>query len=99
MHNQTQTQQNSYVQSSQGDLSTDMMYCHVYHNKNAREKASSMNYTVILLQSLVMVSPGTHLSKNHKSQSRQPMSASLKKKTSPKWKILGPLCSYLQTVI
>ena len=26
MHNQKKTQQNSYVQSSQGDLSTDMPY-------------------------------------------------------------------------
>ena len=39
MHNQTQTQQISYVQSSQGDLSTDMMYCHTYRNNNTREKA------------------------------------------------------------
>ena len=43
--------------------------------------------SVILLQ-IVMVSPGTHLVKNHEYQ--------LKKNTSPKLKMLGPLCN--QTV-
>ena len=42
-----------------------------------------------------MVSPNTHLVKNHESQSRT-SEAKLKKKTSPKLKILGPLCN--QTV-
>ena len=41
-----------------------------------------------------MVRPGTHLVKNHESQSRT--SESQLKKTSPKLKMLGPLCD--QTV-
>ena len=49
---------------------------------------------VILLQ-IVMVCPGTHLVKNHESLSRTNESQ-FKKKTSPKFKMLGPLCN--QTV-
>ena len=49
--------------------------------------------TVILLQ-IVMVSPGTHLVKNHESQSRTNKSQS--KTKIPKLKMLGPLCN--QTV-
>ena len=49
---------------------------------------------VILLQN-VMVSPWTHLVKNHESQSLTNKSQ-LKKKTSLKLKMLGPLCN--QTV-
>ena len=41
-----------------------------------------------------MVSPNTHLVKNHESQSRT--SEAKLKKTSPKLKMLGPLCN--QTV-
>ena len=43
-----------------------------------------------LLQ-IVMVSPGTHLVKNHESQLKKK-----EEKTSPKLKMLGPLCN--QTV-
>ena len=50
-------------------------------------------FTVILLQ-ILMVSPGTHLVKNHEFQSRT--NESQLKKTSPKLKMLGPLCN--QTV-
>ena len=46
---------------------------------------------VILLQ-IVMVSPGTHLVKNHESQSRTNESQF----QNPKLKMLGPLCN--QTV-
>ena len=49
---------------------------------------------MILLQ-IVMVSPGTHLVKNHESQSRTNESQ-LKKTITPKLKMLGPLCN--QTV-
>ena len=48
---------------------------------------------VILLQ-IVMVSPGTHLVKNHESQSRTIYSQF--KKMCPKLKMLRPLCN--QTV-
>ena len=41
---------------------------------------------MILLQ-IVMVCPGTHLVKNHEYQ--------LKKKQSPKLKMLGPLCNQI----
>ena len=50
--------------------------------------------SVILLQ-IVMVSPGTHLVKSNESQSRT-IESQLKLKTSPKLKMLGPLCN--QTV-
>ena len=45
-----------------------------------------------------MVSPGTHLAKNHESQSRTNESQFKKnknknKKTSPKLKMFGPLCN------
>ena len=46
---------------------------------------------MILLQ-IVMVSPGTHLVKNHESQSRTNESQ-LKKTITPKLKMLGPLCN------
>ena len=49
---------------------------------------------MILLQ-IVMVSPGTHLVKNHESPSITNESQ-LKKTRSPKLKMLGPLCN--QTV-
>ena len=49
---------------------------------------------MILLQ-IVIVSPGTNLVKNHDSQSRT-NDSQLKKKLSPKLKMLGLLCN--QTV-
>ena len=45
---------------------------------------------------IVRVSPRTHLLKNHESQTRTNESPLKKEKTSPKLKMLGPLCN--QTV-
>ena len=45
----------------------------------------------MILFQIVIVSSGTHLVKNHESQSRTNESAFKKKKTSPKLKMLGPL--------
>ena len=55
----------------------------------------SLRTAVSLLQ-IVMVSPGTHVVKNHGSQSRT--TKSQLKKTSLKLKMLGPLCTCNQTV-
>ena len=58
---------------------------------------SQYNFALIFFSdfvAIIMVSPGTHLVRNHESQSRT--NESQLKKTSPKLKMLGPFCN--QTV-
>ena len=53
---------------------------------------------VILFQKS-MVSPGTHLVKNHESQYRFPVKKEKKKKTSPNWKCLDLYEDWLQNSV
>ena len=55
-----------------------------------------MNYTVFLLQ-INMMNSGTHLVRNHESQSRT--NESQLKKMSPKWQMFGPLCTSRRQLI
>ena len=54
-------------------------------------------YSVILLQ-IVMVSHRTHLEKNHEFKSGTNESQLKKKETSPKWKMIWPLCNQTVTL-
>ena len=64
---------------------------HVFNNYN-NYCGIQTTCTVILLQ-IVMVSPGTHLLKNHESLLSITNESQFKKTRNPKLKMLGPLCN------
>ena len=67
------------------------------HNASLDSQVSVLHSpTSLILLQIVVVCPGTHFVKNHRSQSRTSESQLKKKPADPKLKMLGPLCD--QTV-